>query len=178
MRRLRILHLGANAVSGAGLTGTIPPALAALPELAQLSIKFNHLEGPLPPALCFGARGGGGGSGSGRGSGGGSESESGLEVLHVNGNRLSGRADWVARCGRLASLDLADNSFEGPLPARAWPRLIKFDAANNAFTGARCVRRTYACVQLSAAARLQAQALAAAAIKQPHPRTHARVHPH
>jgi hypothetical protein len=50
--RNRSLPGGAVSLEGLGLVGTIPRALFALPELIELNLEVNQLEGQLPDPLC------------------------------------------------------------------------------------------------------------------------------
>jgi hypothetical protein len=50
--RNRSLPGGAVPLQGLGLVGTIPSALFGLPDLIELNLEVNQLEGQLPDPLC------------------------------------------------------------------------------------------------------------------------------
>ncbi|PNT65460.1 leucine-rich repeat receptor-like protein kinase PXC1 [Brachypodium distachyon] len=126
------------------LRGPLDP-LAHLASLRALDLRGNRLNGTLR-ALFLGA-------------GAGAE---GLQLLYLSSNDLSGNISGVARLSGLTRLDLADNSFSGPvspevlanltglltlklqdnlfaglLPdvATILPRLAEFNASNNRLSG-------------------------------------------
>ncbi|GBF96164.1 inactive leucine-rich repeat receptor kinase-like [Raphidocelis subcapitata] len=120
MRALRSLFLGANAVDGeAGLTGTIPPEIASLPNLTRFSVKSNSLHGTLPRELCAPRAAG----------------PSLLEALHVSSNGLVGTVEWLVNCRRLITVDLSSNNFTGTLPNTVWDRLTTYDLGSCDFEG-------------------------------------------
>jgi hypothetical protein len=43
---------GTVSLEGLGLVGTIPAALWQLPDLIELNLEVNQLEGQLPDPLC------------------------------------------------------------------------------------------------------------------------------
>lgn len=107
LKALEVLRLGANAGVNAdgtaGFSGPIPAALADLPNLIELDLQANAFTGTIPAALCAV----------------GSRQAARLRLLNLRGNRLSGPAAGVARCGELEVLDLSDNQLTGTLPASA-----------------------------------------------------------
>jgi hypothetical protein len=62
--------------------------------------------------------------------------DSGLLVLNLRGNHLSGNATIVESCGNLVSLDVSHNDFTGPLPASEhWDELASYRTRHNRLSG-------------------------------------------
>ena len=74
----------------AGLSGTLPRGLFLLPNLIELNVELNALEGTLREGLCR--------SGNTTGA---------LGVLSLKNNRFSGPATGLMQCTSIASLDLS-----------------------------------------------------------------------
>ncbi len=102
---------------GRGLTGIVPPQLAALPGLRALRLTNNELTGAVPPGLGALA---------------------GLRVLAISDNRLTGAVP--PELGALANLEelrFAHNMLTGPLPPALadLPPLAVLSLKGNAFEG-------------------------------------------
>ncbi|KAF3451538.1 hypothetical protein FNV43_RR07633 [Rhamnella rubrinervis] len=112
---LRILSLSANHFTGSipaslsllaqlldlslsnnNLSGGIPDAFQQLTFLTNLNLSSNNLSGQLPPSL---------------------RNLSALTTLHLQDNQLSGTLD-VLQDLPLQDLNIANNSFSGPIPAK------------------------------------------------------------
>lgn len=123
---------------GARLVGQIPPgSLGNLPELQNLSLRNNLLQGSIPLDLS---------------------NCKALKIVHLQGNRMSGPlplewsnltvlslsfndfngtipASLSALKRTLRMLLLENNSFTGPLPVLDLPNLVKFNVSYNNLTG-------------------------------------------
>uniref|UniRef100_A0A0D3G3R0 Protein kinase domain-containing protein n=1 Tax=Oryza barthii TaxID=65489 RepID=A0A0D3G3R0_9ORYZ len=85
-------------LTGANLTGPIPPELGELPALAHLDLSNNALTGTIPAALC--------------------RPGSKLETLYLNSNRLEGAIpDTIGNLTSLRELIVYDNQLAGKIPA-------------------------------------------------------------
>ncbi|KAG6410639.1 hypothetical protein SASPL_128704 [Salvia splendens] len=111
--RVTVLRLPA-----ASLSGSLPgPALSNLTALHTLSLRLNHLSGPLPSDLS---------------------SLTQLRNLYLQGNRFSGPPpDSIFSLHALVRLNLASNNFSGPI-APAFNKLARLRTLfleNNHFAG-------------------------------------------
>ncbi|PWZ19270.1 putative LRR receptor-like serine/threonine-protein kinase [Zea mays] len=85
-------------LTGANLTGPIPPGLGQLPALAHLDLSNNALTGPIPAGLC--------------------RPGSKLETLYLNSNHLEGALpDAIGNLTSLRELIIYDNQLAGKIPA-------------------------------------------------------------
>ncbi|KAL2554825.1 putative inactive receptor kinase [Forsythia ovata] len=111
--RVTVLRLPASSLSG-----TIPPnTLSNLTLLRTLSLRLNHLSGPLPSDLS---------------------QLSQLRNLYLQGNRFSGPLpDFLFFVHSLVRLSLAQNNFYGEIPSgfNNLTRLRTLYLENNGFTG-------------------------------------------
>ena len=83
-------------LAGNNLTGSIPPELGALSNLAELGLEANNLSGAIPPELG---------------------NLSNLVVWGINGNDLSGPIPpELGNMTGLGELVLSDNKLTGPIP--------------------------------------------------------------
>jgi hypothetical protein len=97
------------------LSGNIPAALGAMPELGILQLNNNEFTGPIPVTLA------------------GNKS---LSVLDLSFNQLTGTIPAFNGLPVLATLDLANNQLSGSLPILAnLPSLDLLDVENNQLTG-------------------------------------------
>ncbi|XP_060669797.1 protein STRUBBELIG-RECEPTOR FAMILY 3 isoform X1 [Ziziphus jujuba] len=112
---LRILSLSAN-----NLTGSIPPSLSTLTQLLDLSLHNNNLSGGIPDAfrqlnvltnLDLSTNNLSGQLPPSLGN------LSSLTTLHLQDNKLSGFLD-VLQALPLQDLDITNNVFSGPIPAK------------------------------------------------------------
>ncbi|XP_062230868.1 leucine-rich repeat receptor-like serine/threonine-protein kinase RGI4 [Phragmites australis] len=84
-------------LTGANLTGPIPPGLGELPALAHLDLSNNALTGPIPARLC--------------------RPGSKLETLYLNSNRLEGAIpDAIGNLTSLQEFIVYDNQLAGKIP--------------------------------------------------------------
>ena len=100
-----------------GLTGSIPPVLGRLANLAVLGLSRNELTGPIPPELG---------------------SLSHLRRLLLNANNLVGPVPpELGDLSQLERLDLSANNLMGPIPPELGdlPRLTSLNLAFNTLTG-------------------------------------------
>ncbi|KAG6413216.1 hypothetical protein SASPL_125923 [Salvia splendens] len=111
--RVTVLRLPA-----ASLSGSLPgPALSNLTALHTLSLRLNHLSGPLPSDLS---------------------SLTQLRNLYLQGNRFSGTPpDSIFSLHALVRLNLASNNFSGPIAPEfnKLARLRTLFLENNHFSG-------------------------------------------
>ena len=81
---------------GAGLKGSLPPAIGGLEKLAELDLSGNAISGPIPPEIA---------------------ALQSLERLNLGGNPLSGPIPAeLGTLESLTSLFLGNNRFSGPIP--------------------------------------------------------------
>ncbi len=81
---------------GAGLKGSLPPAIGGLDKLAELDLSGNAISGPIPPEIA---------------------ALQSLERLNLGGNPLSGPIPAeLGTLESLTSLFLSRNRFSGPIP--------------------------------------------------------------
>ena len=100
-----------------GLTGSIPPVLGRLANLAVLGLSRNELTGPIPPELG---------------------SLSHLRRLLLNANNLVGPVPpELGDLSQLERLSLSANNLMGPIPPELGdlPRLTSLNLAFNTLTG-------------------------------------------
>ena len=100
-----------------GITGVLPPELAALTHLRVLQLDFNGLEGPIPPGLGGLTR---------------------LRTLGLSENRLSGPIPpELANLSNLVHLRLGDNQLTGSIPSSLCQlsQLRRLTLRGNGFTG-------------------------------------------
>ncbi|PKA60779.1 Leucine-rich repeat receptor-like kinase protein THICK TASSEL DWARF1 [Apostasia shenzhenica] len=99
------------------LNGTLPPAIALLDRLINLTISGSGMHGSLPPEIVY--------VGS-------------LRLLNISNNNFSGTfPDVTGGLPALEVLDAYNNNFSGPLPASIsrLPRLRYLHLGGNFFTG-------------------------------------------
>jgi Leucine-rich repeat (LRR) protein len=83
-----VSNAGDNADGSQGLTGTLPEALADLPELSVLNVETNALVGSIPRQLCRRNK---------------------LTVLKLQSNQLEGVPTYLTQCTQLTQLDISSN---------------------------------------------------------------------
>ena len=109
---LRLLDL-----SGANLSGPIPPALGSLTKLVELDLSGNALGGPIPSELG---------------------NLTALKNLGLGSNGLSGPVPpELGRLTKLVNLDLSRNGLDGPIPSELGnlAALKQLDLSFNSLTG-------------------------------------------
>jgi Leucine-rich repeat (LRR) protein len=110
---LMLLKLNAIDVASNQLTGTIPSELSLLGNLTLLTLSMNHFTGTVPrlPAL--------------------------VELVDLSSNRLTGSLEFLSDSPYIKELNLAANSFVGPIPTfMASFRFIQsLNMSKNAVTG-------------------------------------------
>ncbi|KAI7730092.1 hypothetical protein M8C21_033298 [Ambrosia artemisiifolia] len=98
------LFMGLSSLKSLGLgfnnfKGTLPDSLSEMTNLERFDVSSNQISGEIPPGIC--------GLGFG----------SGLKVLYLQNNRLSGSIpESIGNCSELVSLDLSFNSLIGNIP--------------------------------------------------------------
>ncbi|KAK9862513.1 hypothetical protein WJX84_006776 [Apatococcus fuscideae] len=102
-------------LSGNSLDGTLPPALAAAPNLILLHLGANNLAGTLPPSLF----------------------SSSITSIQLDNNQLTGSLPSMADATALAYLSLSHNIMSGTIPRDLFgcPLLSEFNMDYNQLTG-------------------------------------------
>ncbi|XP_048234884.1 receptor-like protein EIX1 [Ricinus communis] len=120
MTSLIVLQLYMNAIEG-----RIPSSIGMLCNLKHINLSLNKLTGSLPEFLegaehCLSKY-----------------PLSTLQHFEVSNNQLVGKLpDWISNLKNLVILDLADNSFEGPIPCFGdFLHLSELRLAANKFNG-------------------------------------------
>ncbi|KAL2892825.1 hypothetical protein RDABS01_008734 [Bienertia sinuspersici] len=140
-----LVHFSAE---GNFISGNIPATIGAMPELEVLSLSSNNLSGVVPTSLfCNAPRrltslrfifvGFNAFTGLAKPPNG-CTFNSGLEEIHVHGNRIVGEFPyWMAEIPTLRVLDLSGNLFTGSLIAQFGnlTKLEEFRVANNSLKG-------------------------------------------
>lgn len=113
LRYLAMLSLQSN-----NLTGYIPAELFNTTSLARVYLSDNDLVGTIPPTI--------------------SNLAHQLQVLELQGNRLTVLPNEIGSCYRLRSLILSNNNFTGVIPVGLGSQLTqleRLDLSVNRFTG-------------------------------------------
>eukprot|EP00897_Mesotaenium_endlicherianum_P008409 jgi/Mesen1/7597/ME000395S06755 len=129
--------LAALTLTGANISGRIPPQFGLMENLTSLELKGNSLEGPVPEELAScrklrtlalaGNRLTGGVPGA-------LARLPGLQALDLSGNKLSGSLP-VWNSSELQSLELSGNGFAGPFPGLVAPNLLTLNLSSNKLYG-------------------------------------------
>ncbi|XP_044432340.1 pollen receptor-like kinase 5 [Triticum aestivum] len=107
---LRVLSFANN-----NLTGAFPAGLSALPALKTLYLSRNRLAGDIPDGAFAAMRG--------------------LKKLFLGDNAFTGPIPGSITSPKLLVVQLARNSFQGPIPNFDQKGLLLFDVSDNQLSG-------------------------------------------